>query len=208
MTSKFNRDFYRQDIKDLAKALLGSTLVRLLNSGEKLSGKIVEVEIYTQKDDPSSHSYKGKTSRNAVMFGPPGHLYVYFTYGMHFCSNIVCGPEGRGDAILIRALEPQNGIDIMIKQRFDANDKEKIPYRNLTNGPAKLCRAFGIDMTMNGADLCGEEVWIEQGEGLEEEKIGISTRIGITRAKDQFKRYYIKGNPWVSKTGKGIKHRD
>jgi DNA-3-methyladenine glycosylase len=127
---------------------------------------------------------------------------------MHFCSNIVCGPEGRGDAILIRALEPQNGIDIMIKQRFDANDKEKIPYRNLTNGPAKLCRAFGIDMTMNDADLCGEEVWIEQGETLEEEKIGISTRIGITRAKDQFKRYYIKGNPWVSKTGKGIKHRD
>lgn len=204
MNPKFNRRFYLNDIEDMAKALLGSLLVRKTDSGTRISGKIVELEIYTQKDDPSSHSYNGKTLRNAVMFGPPGYLYVYFTYGMHYCCNIVCGPEGCGDAILIRALEPVEGTEVMMQRRFGSVEISGSKRFQLTNGPAKLCRALDIDRAMNGADLCGDDIWIEQGETIQNERIGRSTRIGISQAKDHYKRYFIKENPWVSKAGRGI----
>ena len=203
-----NRQYFLDDIDRAAKGLLGSLFIKKTDLGKELSGRIVEVEVYTQKDDPASHSYKGQTKRNAVMFGPPGYLYVYFTYGMHYCCNIVCGPEGRGDAILIRGVEPVDGIDTMMINRYGSIIEDRRKYNNLTNGPAKLCRALGIDMTVNGADLFDGALRIEHDVVLSDELIGRSTRIGISSAADQFKRYFIKGNNWVSKAGKGIKYYD
>ncbi|MCD6446841.1 MAG: DNA-3-methyladenine glycosylase, partial [Candidatus Marinimicrobia bacterium] len=118
MHAPLSRSFYKQNLHALATRLLGSLFVRVLDDGRRLSARIVEVEAYAQKDDPSAHSYNGQTSRNEVMFGAPGHLYVYFTYGMHFCCNVVAGEIGQGNAVLIRALEPIEGIEDMLVHRY------------------------------------------------------------------------------------------
>lgn len=176
----------------VAPALLGSLLIRDVD-GQKLIGRIVETEAYDQTD-AASHSYKGRTPRTDVMFGPPGHLYVYFTYGMHYCCNIVTGPVGTGSAVLIRAVEPLEGLDIMEDNRKGRSGRE------LTNGPAKLCQAYGIDKTWNGHDLRKPPLQLILGEPLPTETIVQTTRIGITRAKDVPWRFYVKDNPYVSKT--------
>ncbi len=157
-----------------------------------LRGKIVETEAYDQTD-AASHSHKGRTPRTDVMFGSPGHLYVYFTYGMHYCANIVTMPEGYGSAVLVRALEPLEGENIM--QRFRSG-KSGI---ELTNGPAKWCQAFGIDASWNGHDLRTAPLTLLINPPVPAIDIVQTTRIGITKAVDEPWRFYLRGNPYVSK---------
>lgn len=176
---------------EVAPRLLGSTLVRMHN-GTRIAGRIVETEAYDETD-AASHSYKGRTPRTDVMFGPSGFLYVYFTYGMHYCCNVVVGDTGHGAAVLIRALEPVEGIDEMVRNRRGKNGVE------LTNGPAKVCQALMISKAQNGADLRDGDVRLELAPPLEPGRIVQTTRIGITQAANVPWRFYIKGNPYVSK---------
>ncbi|HVV26218.1 MAG TPA: DNA-3-methyladenine glycosylase [Candidatus Saccharimonadales bacterium] len=175
----------------LAPRLLGCRLVRVID-GQAVSGRIVETEAYNQAD-AASHSYRGETERTRVMFGPPGFLYVYFTYGMHYCCNVVTGPTGYGSAVLIRALEPLGGEPIMRENRPGLSGE------TLTNGPAKLCQALAIDKRLNGHDLRTEPLKLFIEPALPPADIVQTTRIGISQAQDQPWRFYIKGNPYVSK---------
>jgi DNA-3-methyladenine glycosylase len=175
----------------VAPQLLGCVLERTLN-GKTLRAKIVETEAYDQTD-AASHSYKWQTPRTAVMFGDYGYLYVYFTYGMHYCCNIVVGPEGSGAAVLIRALEPIQGGDLMALRRNGRKGKE------LTNGPAKLCQALAIDKTLNGHDLHKHPLRLIINEQLPAEQIVQTTRIGISQAKEVPWRFYIRDNDYVSR---------
>jgi DNA-3-methyladenine glycosylase len=138
----------------VAPDLLNKVLLRILPSGERVSGRIVEVEAYHGAEDPASHAFRGRTARNATMFGEPGHLYVYFTYGMHYCANVVCLPSrpGSASAVLLRALAPIAGIDRMRELRRPAG-RDALPDRQLCSGPAKLCEALGIDRALDGTDL-------------------------------------------------------
>lgn len=174
-----------------ARRLLGCELVRHYN-GQILRGRIVETEAYDQTD-AASHSYKGRTPRVDVMFGPAGHLYVYFTYGMHYCCNIVAGKEGHGSAVLIRALEPLEGQAVMSDHRRGAVDV------HLTNGPAKLCQALQIDKQFNGHDLQRPPVILDIKPALDDDLIVQTTRIGISKAVDVPWRFYVDNNRFVSK---------
>jgi DNA-3-methyladenine glycosylase len=174
-----------------ARRLLGCLLVRELN-GHKLVGRIVETEAYDQAD-AASHSYKGRTPRTDVMFGPSGYLYVYFTYGMHYCCNVVTGPDGYGSAVLIRALEPLQGSGYMSANRGGRTGTD------LTNGPAKACQAFVIDKQWNGHDLRQEPLQLLAGEPVPDKDIVQTTRIGISQAQDVPWRFYIRDNLYVSK---------
>jgi DNA-3-methyladenine glycosylase len=195
LRSALPRSFYLRPTLTVARDLLGKYLVRRVRN-RLLVGKIVEVEGYLGENDPASHAYRGKTKRNEVMFMEGGHLYVYFTYGMHFCCNVVTEEEGKGRAVLLRAVEPLEGIEVMRKNRsFDARRKD---YWNLTNGPAKLCEAFGIRREMNGIDLTGEELFLMDGETVERSAIGTSSRIGIKDGKEKNWRFFVKGSPFVS----------
>ncbi|MFI5251051.1 MAG: DNA-3-methyladenine glycosylase [Bacteroidota bacterium] len=195
---KLPRSFYLRSTLTVAKDLLGRYIVRKAR-GITLIGKIVEVEAYLGEKDPASHTYRGRTKRNEVMFKEGGHLYVYFTYGMHFCANIVTEEEGIGHAVLLRALEPVQGIEIMRKNRgFEESDKND---KNLTNGPAKLCQALGIARAQNGVDLIGDTIILAEGIQTKSSQILSSTRIGINEGKDKKWRFYLKGNGWVSRSG-------
>jgi DNA-3-methyladenine glycosylase len=193
---KLPRSFYLRPTLTVARDLLGKFFVRKIR-GNILVGKIVEVEAYLGEKDPASHAYRGKTKRNEVMFWEGGHLYVYFTYGMHFCSNVVTEKEGIGRAVLLRAVEPIEGIEAMKRNRKVQGSKGE--RMNLTNGPAKFCQAFSIQREENGIDLLGDEIFIAHGERMPKSKIGISTRIGINIAKGKKWRFFEKGNPFVSK---------
>lgn len=175
----------------LAPRLIGCELVHEID-GQLLVGRIVETEAYNQID-AASHSYKGRTPRTDVMFGPSGHLYVYFTYGMHYCMNIVCGPEGVGAAVLIRAVEPLAGQDLMAVNRGGSGGLE------LTNGPAKTCQAFGIDKSWNGHDLRQAPLQLVLRPSVPPSRIRQTTRVGISQAKDVPWRFYEIDNPFVSK---------
>lgn len=180
----------------VARELLGKYLVRKIST-HILIGKIAEVEAYLGEKDPASHAFNGKTNRNEVMFRQGGHLYVYFTYGMHFCANVVTEEEGIARAILLRAVEPIGGIEWMWKSR----GLERTPRNetNLTNGPAKLCQAFGVARAENGADLLGEEIFLARGENISPSQIISSPRIGITRGVEKRWRFFVKDNHWVSR---------
>jgi DNA-3-methyladenine glycosylase len=173
----------------VAHRLLGCELEREIN-GELVRVRIVETEAYDQTD-AASHSYKGRTPRTDIMFGPLGHLYVYFTYGMHYCCNVVVGEEGYGAAVLIRAVEPLSGEHILQERRGDKSGIE------LTNGPAKLCQALSIDKNLNGHDLRKLPLRLIMQPELTD-GIVTSARIGISQAKDKPWRFYIKNNPYVS----------
>ncbi len=175
---------------EVASHLLGCELEREID-GRIIRVRIVETEAYDQTD-VASHSYRGETERTRVMFGEYGHLYVYFTYGMHYCANIVTGPQGYGAGVLIRAVEPIEGSDVIEKRR----NKTGVAA---TNGPAKLCQALDIDKRMNGHDLRTGELRLMQRERLPAAAVIQTTRIGISRGKDVLWRFYIKNNPYVSK---------
>jgi len=183
------KSFFRQDTTSIAKGLLGKYIV-----GGRMVGRIVETEAYLH-DDPSSHSFRGKTLRNAPMFGRAGQSYVYFTYGMYHCFNIVTGPKGKGEAVLIRAVEPVSGIGIMKRNRGVGDVK------NLCSGPAKFCIAFGLDKRHNEIDMMNERAKIKIMDSGKSEKFDIveTERIGIREKKVLPHRFYIKGNEFVSK---------
>jgi len=182
--------FYDRPSVAVAPDLLNKVLV-----AGPCAGRIVEVEAYDESD-PASHSYRGRTARTEVMFGPPGHLYVYFTYGMHWCANAVCGPEGEGAAVLLRALAPLHGVGVMVERRPRARRP-----RDLCNGPAKLCQALGIDGERNGTDLTdgGSAVQIVDDGTPPPRRAGRSPRIGISVATDVPWRWYVPGDPHVSR---------
>jgi DNA-3-methyladenine glycosylase len=187
------RAFFARDSRVVAPELLNKLLVR----GERV-GRIVEVEAYAGAEDPASHGYRGPTARTEVMFGPPGHLYVYFTYGMHFCANAVCGEEGQSSAVLLRALAPVAGLEAMREARGPVARRD----RDLCSGPAKLCQAFGIDRLLDGADVVdGHEVRIEDDGRPPPVVLGVSTRIGITQAVDEPWRWFVPGDPNLSRPG-------
>ena len=173
------------------KQLLGYKLVNTTLEGVT-SGYIVEAEAYSMLD-PASHSFKGVTARTKPMFEGPGTIYVYFTYGMHYCFNIVTGPIGNGQAVLIRALEPVDGINLM-KQRRGLND-----IHNLTNGPAKLVQAMGINKNYNGKNILDGSSELQLEPGIKPKAIVQTTRIGISKSTDLKWRFYIKDNPFISK---------
>ncbi len=185
------QDMLSRPSLEAAKLLLGSRIERTIGN-EKLAGIIVETEAYDQ-DDAASHSYRGMTERNRIMFGPSGHAYVYFTYGMHYCFNIVTGAKGRGCGVLIRAIEPIAGIETMLRHRG------RTPLGNLTNGPAKLCQALAIDKSLNGHDLREPPLRLLPGESIDESSIVQTTRIGIRQAVHEPWRFFIRGNEHVSK---------
>src|ERR1044071_1598873 len=174
-SKRFSRKFYQQDSVTVSKRLLGCYLHRVVD-GEELIGRIVETEAYSCFDDEACHAFRGKTPRNAIMFEEGGFSYVYFTYGMHHCFNVTTNEEGIAEAVLIRALEPVQGIEMMRKLRkAKAN---KIKDRDLTNGPGKLCQAMHLTRNQNGIDLIeSDELFITQGKPLEANLLGTSTRI-------------------------------
>lgn len=182
-------EFYRRPADLLAPLLLN----KLLATRDGRAGRIVEVEAYAG-DDPASHAFRGRTARNATMFGPAGHLYVYFTYGMHWCANAVCGQDGEGTAVLLRALEPLTGLDLMWRARPRARSE-----RELCSGPARLTQALGISGSQDGVDLARGAVRIlEDGTPPPPDPV-VTTRVGITRAVEMPWRWYVPGNPHVSR---------
>ncbi len=193
------RAFYLRPTLQVARDLLGKRIVRKL--GRKiLIGKIVEVEAYRGSIDPASHAFRGMTKRNEVMFREGGHLYVYFTYGMHFCANIVTARRGIGEAVLIRAVEPLVGLEEMKKNRGAiAGSWDRKILIGLTSGPARFCRAFGIARYENGTDLLGKTIFITPGDYVPSGKIRRTKRIGIRQATEKRWRFHIKNNPWISR---------
>ncbi len=178
---RFARDFYAQPARDVAVQLLGARLVRKLPDGSEAVGRIVEVEAYIGPQDLACHAAKGRTARTEVMFGPPGHAYVYFVYGMHHCFNVVTDHVGHAAAVLVRAIEPVSGIE------------------GPTNGPARLCKTLGIDRSLNGADLCGDEIFLQSGAAPR--RVVATARIGVDYAGRWARRrlrFIDPDSAWVS----------
>jgi len=195
-------DFLENPSDVAAPLLLGCTLTRIITlNGEKhkLVARIVETEAYDQ-DDPASHAFGGPSERNAAMFGPAGHLYVYVSYGMHHCCNVVCGPEGFGSGCLVRAVEPLEGVEVMRKLREAGRAyKHPLKLRDLTNGPGKVCAALDIDKELYGHGLTVEPLVLDFAPLLPGEIIGSSPRVGISKNIDAPKRFFIEGNVFVSR---------
>ncbi|MCK5125470.1 MAG: DNA-3-methyladenine glycosylase [candidate division Zixibacteria bacterium] len=186
---KLPREFYLKSTVTVAKELLRKTIVYNSSSGI-IAGDIVETEAYVGREDPACHAAVGKTDRNAVMFGPGGFSYVYFIYGMYNCFNIVTEQEGFPAAVLIRAVEPVAGIDILM-----ANSPAK--DSKFSNGPGKFCRAFGITREHNGLDLCNNTIYIID-QKVKAPEIGISPRIGIKKAKEKPWRFFDCDSCYIS----------
>jgi DNA-3-methyladenine glycosylase len=196
------RRFYAGDALEVAPQLLNKVLVR-----GRRAGRIVEVEAYRGSEDPASHAFRGPTRRNATMFGPPGRLYVYFTYGMHWCANAVCGPEGEAQAVLLRAVVPLSGLEEMRRSRWAGRAERggsagAVPAdRQLASGPARLCQAFAITGEDDGADL----VRPDRGLRVVDDGIappprpGVSGRVGVAAAADLPWRFFVPGEPHVSR---------
>lgn len=158
-----------------------------------MAGRLVECEAY-REDDPASHSFRGRTARTEVMFGPPGHLYVYLSYGVHWCMNVVTGRDGEGSAVLLRAAEPLDGLELMRSRRGMSND------RLLCAGPGRLCQAFAVERRHNGLDLtAGRELYLGTGEAVSDERVTAGPRVGISVAVEQPWRFLIAGSPFVSR---------
>jgi len=185
------RSFYRRDPRVVAPELLGKVLVQ-----GGLSARIVEVEAYCGAEDPGSHAYRGMTKRNATMFGPAGGLYVYFTYGMHWCANAVCGEEGEGVAVLLRAAEPLTGIEEMRSRRPAARRD-----RDLCRGPARLCQAFGLDGSFDGANLPTADRGVTIVDDGTPPPVAptIGPRIGLSAGTDLPWRWSVAGDLHLSR---------
>ena len=190
------REFFDRPVLEVAPDLLGRTLVRTTSDGP-ITVRLTEVEAYDGPNDPGSHAYRGRTPRNGVMFGPPGHVYVYFTYGMWFCMNLVCGPEGRASAVLLRAGEVLEGADLARKRRLSArNDKE------LAKGPARLATALGVDRALDGTDACelGETpLRVLTGTPVASDQVLSGPRTGVAGDGGVHPwRFWIDNDPTVS----------
>jgi DNA-3-methyladenine glycosylase len=197
--ARLTRRFFEGYTPKVARALLGTVLVRVVDGG-RLSGTIVETEAYRGSKDPASHAYGGRTKRNAVMFGEGGHAYVYFSYGFHWCLNLTTEPAGRAGAVLVRAVEPIEGLNQMLKNRSLDSDER------VTDGPGKLTQALRIDSGLNGEDLTtSDRLFVE--EGKKAEGIGLSSRVGIRRGAEFKWRFFVKGNRFVSKAKPSAGHR-
>jgi DNA-3-methyladenine glycosylase len=184
------RSLYDDDVLTVAPRLLN----KLLTTADGRSGRIVEVEAYHGAEDPASHAFRGPTARNLVMFGPPGHLYVYLSYGVHWCANVVCGPPGEPQAVLLRALDPVAGLELMRRARWRGQRHQA--DRDLCRGPGRLCQALGIDRTVNGADLTTADagVWLaDDGVPPPDEPL-VTGRVGISVAADRPWRFAVKGH--------------
>ncbi|MBI4587185.1 MAG: DNA-3-methyladenine glycosylase [Planctomycetes bacterium] len=196
-TDRLPRSFYERPTLLVARELIGRLLVRV-HQGRRLSGMIVEAEAYIGGGDSACHASRGRTRRNAVMFGAPGHAYVYFTYGIHWMLNVVTEREDFPAAVLIRALEPVEGVEAMRERRRGRQDRE------LTSGPAKLCAALSIDRALNGADVVeGEELFLESYRNFSPAQLERGVRVGIDYARPRDRkapwRFWLRGSPWVSR---------
>ena len=181
------RSFFDRPVLDVARDLLGRDVT---HGG--VTVRLTEVEAYRGADDMGSHAYRGVTPRNAVMFGPPGFVYVYFTYGMHWCMNLVCQREGEAAAVLLRAARVVSGTDAARARRPGSSD------RDLARGPARLCKALGIDGTLNGADLARGPVAVSAGELVADEVVRTGPRVGVTADAERPWRFFVAGDPTVS----------
>jgi DNA-3-methyladenine glycosylase len=190
--TRLPRAFFAVDSRELAPLLLNKLLVH----GGRV-GRIVEVEAYAGAADPASHAFRGRTARNATMFGPPGHLYVYFTYGMHFCANVVCGDDGEASAVLLRALTPLGGLEEMRTARGPAARLD----RHLCSGPGKLCQALGLNRSHDGADLVTGDRGVEVADdAMPPPSVpGVSGRVGLSVAADVPWRFYVPGAVGLSR---------
>jgi DNA-3-methyladenine glycosylase len=200
---KLPREFYmRPDTLEIARDLLGKLLVVPTAAGERISGMIVEAEAYLGAIDKAAHSYGNRrTKRTETMFALGGTVYIFFIYGMYFQFNVVVGEIDTPHAILIRAVEPVENVEIMRERRLLKNPNSKIPDKNLTSGPGKLCIALGIDKSFNNADLLGEKVWLEDFRTFSAGEIACGKRIGIDYAEEFAEkpwRFWVKDNVFVS----------
>ena len=184
--------FFARPADAVGRELLGAVMVSRIG-GVVTAGRIVETEAYLGYDDPAAHGYLGrKNERNAAIFGPPGSWYVYLSYGMHWCANLVCAREGEAAAVLVRALEPLDGLDVMRARRGGAMSDTQ-----LCSGPGKLCQALGITRELDGRTMAGSGV--EVLRGTPPESVTATTRIGITKAADWPMRFVVTGSPWISR---------
>lgn len=193
--TRLSRDFYTREPDEVARDLLGTRLVRVTTEGTRI-GRIVETEAYRGTCDPASHAYRGRTDRNLPMFGPPGHVYIYFIYGMHWMFNISAHTDSTPGAILIRALEPVEGVDLMRRSRHGQQG------RHLTNGPAKLAQAMSIDASLNDLDLCASDsLYLIEGSPRKDEVVATGPRIRVSGdelARTRPWRFWLAGNLYIS----------
>jgi DNA-3-methyladenine glycosylase len=189
-----DREALAKSSVDVAPLLLGAVLVSTVD-GAEVAVRLTEVEAYEGPDDPASHAFRGETPRTAVMFGPPGFLYCYFTYGMHWCANVVCGPDGVATAVLLRAGEVVRGVDVAMSRRSAARSP-----RDLARGPARLAQSLGLDRATNGADLCdpGSPVRLESLGAPLPARVRAGPRVGIAVAIERPWRFWLDGEPSVS----------
>ncbi|MBK6589453.1 MAG: DNA-3-methyladenine glycosylase [Acidobacteria bacterium] len=207
---KLKSGFYlREDTVQIARDLLGKLLVVPDENGQRVSGMIVETEAYLGTTDRAAHSFGGRrTARNEITYAVGGHVYVFFIYGMYYQLNIVCGEVDTPHVVLIRAVEPVEGIEIMRERRSRKKSEpgaianRQMPDKNLTSGPGKLCIALNIDRRVNGENLSGENIWLEEYETFRDEEIAIGKRVGIDYAGEDAEkpwRFWISRNEFVSK---------
>jgi DNA-3-methyladenine glycosylase len=183
------REFFARPAREVARALVGTLLVR---ADEGLVARIVEAEAYHQ-DDPASHAYGRRTARNAPLYGPPGHAYVYLNYGIHWCLNVATGQDGVGEGCLLRAAEPLEGLDVLRARRGGATRD-----RDLLRGPGRLGQAYGLDGSWSGRDLCGDGAVLSLGDDGARPEVLAGPRVGVSRAADLPWRFWAAGSPWVS----------
>lgn len=189
-SGRLDRGFFARPSPEVARDLLGVLLAR---PDDGLLARLVEVEAYLQSE-PACHAFRGRTAANATLFGPPGHLYVYFTYGMHFCANVATGAEGHGQGVLLRAAEPLAGWEVMRARRG-----ERIGDRDLLRGPARLAQAFGLDRSWDGTDLCAPDAPLRLcADGWRPPAVEVGPRTGVAAAADLPYRFAVDGSRWVS----------
>jgi DNA-3-methyladenine glycosylase len=197
------RSFYDRPVLDVARDLLGAYVVHEVADVGSVTVRLSEVEAYAGGHDPASHAFRGPTPRNTVMFGRGGHAYVYFTYGMHFCMNLVCGPDGQASAVLLRAGEVVDGIDLARARRAGTRD------RDLARGPARLTRSLGVDRALDGADVTrrGAPLRVLRGEPIADDAVRWGPRVGVNAAAELPWRAWIDGDPTVSAYRAHVKRR-
>ena len=194
--------FFVRPTEQVAAELLGMMVVSTVG-GEVTEGRIVETEAYLGYDDPASHGYRHRrNARNLALFGPPASWYVYLSYGMHWCANLVCQRRGLASAVLLRALEPIQGLEVMRRRRRGVETKD------LCSGPGKLCQALGIDRSLDGARMARSSVIVRPPTAWEQPLVAVTPRIGITKAADWPLRFYVSGSPWISRKEKGGRSAD